>query len=139
VHSGIAYRAAHDVGSAFVAMRTGGTPAASSAVPLIVIHGDRDPIVAPVNADKVIASRLAAGDIAVRDGSITTRSDSGRAYTRTVYRNLHGIAIAECSVVHGGAHAWYGGNPAGSYTDADGPDSSAEMIRFFLQHRSHPA
>ena len=90
VHSGIAYGAAHDVGSAFAAMRTGGTPAATSAVPLIVIHGDRDTIVAPVNADKVIASRLAAGDITGHDAPITTRSDSGRRYTRTVYRNLDG-------------------------------------------------
>lgn len=139
VHSGIAYRAAHDVGSAFGAMRTGGTPAASSAVPLIVIHGDRDSIVAPVNADKVIASRLAVGDITGHDAPITTRGDSGRGYTRTVYRNLHEIAVAECSIVHGGGHAWYGGSPAGSYTDAHGPNSSAEMIRFFVQHRRCPA
>jgi poly(hydroxyalkanoate) depolymerase family esterase len=139
VHSGIAYRAAHDLGSAFGAMRTGGTPAASSAVPLIVIHGDRDSIVAPVNAEKVIASRLAVGDITGHDAPITTRSDSARGYTRTVYRNLHGIPVAESSIVHGGGHAWYGGSPAGSYTDAHGPDSSAEMIRFFLQHRRCPA
>jgi poly(hydroxyalkanoate) depolymerase family esterase len=139
VHSGIAYRAAHDVGSAFAAMRTGGTPAASSAVPLIALHGDRDRIVAVVNAHKVIASRLAAGDITGHDAPITTRSGSGRGYTRTVHRNLHGIAVAESWIVHGGGHAWYGGNPIGSYTDAHGPDSSAEMIRFFLQHRSRPA
>jgi poly(hydroxyalkanoate) depolymerase family esterase len=139
VHSGIAYGAAHDVGSAFAAMRTGGTPAASSAVPLIVIHGDRDTIVAPVNADKVIASRLAVGDITGHDPPITTRSDSGRGYTRTAHRNIDDIAVAKSSIVHGGGHAWYGGSPGGSYTDVQGPNSSAEMIRFFLQHRSSPA
>jgi poly(hydroxyalkanoate) depolymerase family esterase len=140
VHSGLACKAAQDVPSAFAAMQNGGSAAAPIDVPLIVFHGDKDNIVAPVNADRLIASCLAAsaaraGD-AGRQGAATIAGGDGpgNRCSRSVYRDAGGTAVAEQWSVHGGSHAWFGGSPVGSYTDAQGPDASAEILRFFLEH-----
>jgi poly(hydroxyalkanoate) depolymerase family esterase len=142
IHSGLAYGAAHDLPSAYEAMRNGGTAGPTIQVPLIVFHGDRDNIVAPVNADRLITSRIAVS--ANSDGGVSLRApdtvhsgdNPGRDHTRRIYRDMDGRVVAEQWIVHGGSHAWFGGNPVGSYTDAHGPDASAEMLRFFLEHPS---
>jgi poly(3-hydroxybutyrate) depolymerase len=139
VHSGLPYGAAHDLPSAFAAMSHG--PATSTrrgerAVPLIVFHGDRDPVVAPINADCLVADALkTAGPGTVRS-TMLGRVQDGHAYTRTVYKNSNGVTLIEQWIVHHAGHAWSGGTANGSYTDARGPDASAELIRFFCEHAS---
>ena len=133
VHSGLAYGAAHDVASAFTAMKQGPPASARRAaegVPLIVFQGDRDPTVAPVNAEALLApwSRTASAE-----------ATQGPGWTRRVYRDGDGRVVAEWWTVHGLGHAWSGGSPKGSYTDPNGPDASAELVRFFDQHPAAPA
>ena len=139
IHSGLAHGAAHDMPSAFAAMRSGGTPGQPTPVPVIVVHGDQDGTVAPVNADRVVAARLAA-EPSGRGRRPSARTESGtsggRRWSRTVHRAADGGVVAEQWTVHGAGHAWSGGSPVGSYTDSQGPDASAEMVRFFLEHES---
>ena len=133
VHSGLGYRSATDIPGAFGAMSSGGTPNPSGPVPLIVFHGGADSTVAPVNAEKIITGRLASEHGKARSAT-THGSDGDRSYRRTVHTDADGVVIAESWIVDGAGHAWFGGNPVGTYADSRGPDASAEMTRFFLGH-----
>jgi len=148
VHSGLAYAAAADLPSALQAMRQGPPPPArlpapTRPVPLIVFHGDHDATVAPANAAGLIGHVLAAASPDRHPGTQPATVDGGQvpgghAYTRTCYQDPEGAALAECWIIHQGGHAWSGGVPHGSYTDARGPDASAEFIRFFGEHPAIP-
>jgi poly(hydroxyalkanoate) depolymerase family esterase len=151
VHSGLPYAAAHDLPSAFAAMHqrgmAGGSVApggnAQARIPTIVFHGDRDTTVHPCNGERVVsqtvqASAFNAGESA-SDAAATVENcaggtPGGHSYTRRTFKDDHGKVVVEHWLVHGAGHAWFGGDPRGSYTDAKGPDASSEMMRFFLEH-----
>ena len=136
IHSGLPVGSAHDVQSAFAAMR--GAPRASGAsavaggiTPAIVFHGDCDATVHPRNGAQV-ASQCADHHeetlhVVVQRGQVP----GGHAYTRSVHRDATGRIVLEHWEVHGAGHAWSGGSAAGSYTDPNGPDAAREMMRFF--------
>jgi len=48
-----------------------------------------------------------------------------------VYADEAGKSVVEHWIVSGAGHAWSGGDPRGTFTEAGGPDASGEMIRFF--------
>src|SRR5205823_10697987 len=94
VHSGLPFGAARDLPSALAAMNQGPPPGAGQAVagvPLIVFHGDLDPVVAAVNADHLADRALRATTGGARSGpeqhtatTMSARVPDGHAYTRTV-------------------------------------------------------
>jgi poly(hydroxyalkanoate) depolymerase family esterase len=153
VHSGLPYAAAHDLSSAFAAMHQGGTSGLGiahrenpqvwrGAIPTIVFHGDLDTTVNPCNGEKVVSQSAGASACDVGDGSRAAAAteetcaggtSGGHSYTRRIFKDVNGNTVVEYWLVHGAAHAWFGGDPRGSYTDTKGPDASSEMIRFFLE------
>ncbi|MEO6104185.1 MAG: PHB depolymerase family esterase [Pseudoxanthomonas sp.] len=140
-HSGLPYAAAHDVGSAFTAMKGGSFAAARDGAvrspPTIVFHGDGDHTVKPSNSESIAAQVAGSnGESPALHSSDEGTASGGRRYTRLVYHDAAGKPLVEQWRVHGGGHAWMGGSTNGTYTDPRGPDASAEMLRFFLQQAS---
>jgi poly(hydroxyalkanoate) depolymerase family esterase len=146
-HSGLAHGSATDIYGAMLAMRNGADldtlpksgPAAS--VPIIVFHGDMDSTVHLKNSTGVVQQSIDSYAAAIPRGrqhldiaiSEETGEATGRAFTRNIHRGKAGEIVAEQWTVHGTGHAWSGGSRRGSYTDANGPDASGEMLRFFMR------
>jgi poly(hydroxyalkanoate) depolymerase family esterase len=132
VHSGLAAGSAHDVPSAFAAMAQGAPPRRNRG-PLIVFHGDSDPTVDHVNADCLVQAVL-PDDVRQQPHTTVGWVPNGHAYTQRAYSGSDGAPLVEEWTIHQAGHAWSGGSPHGTYTDPQGPDASAELVRFFAQH-----
>ena len=140
VHSGLPARCAHDLPSALAAMKGSKHPGMPPSVkanggvspqrPIIVFHGDADATVHIANAKRLVQGFEARTGI---DGE-EPRAIPGRRASTVLRLVSAGGIDAELWTIHGAPHAWSGGNARGSHTDPAGPDASAEMLRFFLDH-----
>ncbi len=136
-HSGLPFGAAKDVPSAFAAMA--GQAMTSAARPMeatsrtIVFHGTDDKTVRPINGERIIDQASASGPY---QAIVTDESGNaaGRSFRRQVTSAADGKPLSEIWTVDGLGHAWSGGDGRGTYTDAAGPDASAEMVRFFFSN-----
>lgn len=135
IHSGLPYRSARDVPSAFAAMRgdhrvSGDRQTPSSMPRQIIFHGSRDSTVVPANARLLIDSaRLGHEPAKVLKRQFMSGS---RQVKHTEVVGQDGTAKAEAWLVEGIGHHWFGGDPAGTYAKPEGPNASQEMMRFFL-------
>jgi poly(3-hydroxybutyrate) depolymerase len=96
-------------------MRGGASSVQGSGAPLIVLHGTADATVSVVNAEALIPP----------GGLETMHTEDDCCWSRRV-----APCGSELWRVEGAGHAWFGGDPAGSYTDPLGPNASTEIVRF---------
>jgi poly(hydroxyalkanoate) depolymerase family esterase len=137
VHSGLPYGSAVDVPSAFAAMK--GTAAVQSAPSAaggrycrkIIFHGGADLTVHPANGERIL-DQAERGETLLKRTDLEWETGDGRV-SRTVLEDAGGRPLVERWQVEGGGHAWFGGDPRGSYTQTVGLDASRLMVHFFLR------
>ena len=105
-----------------------------------------DPV-QPCNGEKVVSQSAGASSFNAADSlsaaaatveRCASGTPGGHSYTRRIFKDGTGKIVVEYWLVHGAGHAWFGGDPRGSYTDSKGPDASSEMLRFFLERVRGP-
>ncbi|QGZ63645.1 extracellular catalytic domain type 1 short-chain-length polyhydroxyalkanoate depolymerase [Paraburkholderia acidisoli] len=153
LHSGPAFGEARSGVSALDVMRRGAHRDPVSLVdeelgereypgmPGIVIHGDADAVVAPINAEQLALQLLRLNGLAdargVRPG-VVSHEIFREGYREQDY-DRDGTSVVRLCRVAGLDHAWSGGDDAVPFHSATGPDASALIWDFFAQHRRSSA
>jgi poly(hydroxyalkanoate) depolymerase family esterase len=145
VHSGVMYGAATNVVQALTAMRSGskmplvGSSIPAEFVPTLVIHGDRDDSVHPINAAQIVqqcqtlAANVTSG-LPLSGPHERQASAGGRDYVLRDYRRQEAVLIREIMVRDLG-HSWSGGDANHPFHDPAGPCASALIWDFVALHR----
>jgi poly(3-hydroxybutyrate) depolymerase len=108
-------------------------------VPTLVIQGDTDTTVNPVNADRIIeqlkkrAESLDRGEAVV--AAQPQRMVAGsRSYLRQDFLQRGRIVLRKI-LVEGLGHAWSGGDSLHAFNDSQGPDASRLILDFAREYQ----
>ena len=154
VHSGIACGAASSPMAALGVLKSGadtdvariardaraGAKPETLPVPLVVIHGGADDVVAPINAAQIVRQYLALNghpaadvdadiDLPPPDRSHVATTPDARTVTTSEWA-VAGRLVARHILIDKLGHAWSGGDDKYSYNDPHAPDATALMGAF---------
>lgn len=105
-------------------------------MPAIVVQGDADAVVAPVNAEQLALQLLRLNGLAdergVRQG-VVSREIFKEGYREQDYE-LDGASVVRLCRVADLDHAWSGGDDTVPFHSSTGPDASAMIWDFFEPH-----
>ena len=106
-------------------------------MPAIVVQGEADAVVAPVNAEQLAVQLLRLNGLAdargVRQGVVSHEAFKD-GYREQDYE-LDGSSVVRLCRVADLAHAWSGGDDVVPFHSSTGPDASALIWDFFESHR----
>lgn len=106
-------------------------------MPAIVVQGDTDTVVAPVNAEQLAVQLLRLNGLAdtrgVRQG-VVSRETFKDGYREQDYE-LDGASVVRLCRVADLDHAWSGGDDTVPFHSSTGPDASTLIWDFFEAHR----
>ena len=119
-------------------------------MPAIVFQGSSDTTVDPRNASEIVSEWQVTDNYVLSggpNGPIPTNPSKstfgftgspfgggGQSYTLTDYPDQNGNQLIQYCVVNGMNHAWSGGNSSQQYSDPSGPNETAMMYSFFMNH-----
>jgi poly(hydroxyalkanoate) depolymerase family esterase len=149
LHSGPVLGDAHSAMSALATMRRGTRDDPLSLVaklsefadhpgmPAIIVHGDRDDVVSPRNAEQLAMQFVRLNRLVDSSGRRLHGSARDSAPGGVVRHDwmLDDVPIVRDCRIAGLKHAWSGGDGAIPFHVADGPDSSRLIYDFFRLHR----
>lgn len=149
LHSGPVFGDAHSAMSALATMRRGTRDdplglvaglsefASHPGMPAIIVHGDRDDVVSPRNAEQLAMQFVRLNRLVDSAGKRLHGSARDSAPGGVVRHDwmLDDVPIVRDCRITGLRHAWSGGDGAIPFHVSDGPDSSRLIYDFFRLHR----